>query len=180
MSQPPFSRNIYLQSLGIPKDTRAATFNDGSFLSGIEASVGSALSIDVGMKTGDSQIVFSGFQVATTSGELLVEIFGESTFTGGTPLAVYNTNKNSTKQASINSLVGAPTVSVLGDLQAPPITIYGDNASRQSLDLLVDIPLILKPNTEYIFRATHNGAQTRDVSMLFSAFDNIISEATFP
>lgn len=180
MSQPPFTRNQYLQAIGIPMDSRGATFNSGSFLAGFSASLATTTSLDIGLETGDSQLVLSGFKLETNSGDLTTSIYGGSTFTGGVASVAYNTNKNSVKNPSISQLVDSPTVSVLGDLQIPPLSITGDNSARNSDDLLVGIPLILKPNEFYIFRITHNDAQTREVSILFSAFDNVITEPTFP
>lgn len=175
----PRSKNGFLATVPMPQNSRAATFNEGAFFSGVDESLNTLTSFDIGMTTGSNQVVFSGFKVTTDSGDLTIDIFGESTFTAGSDITVYNTNKNSAKIPSIDALVLNPTVSVIGDLQAPPLNIFGDNNARSITDTLVDLPLILKPNTSYIFRITHNDTGTKNVSLLLSAFDNIIENSTF-
>ena len=179
MTNPKYTRNKYLQAIGIPTDNRGATFNDGAFVIGFTDSLDTTTSVDIGLAIGNNQVVFSGFQIQTDSGDLTISIFGESTFTGGTPLVPFNTNKNSTKTPSVSAISQAPTVSVLGDIQFPPFTIRGDNNQNQSESLLFSTPIILKPNTEYIFKLTHNDTGTRNVSGLLTAFDNIIDGPTF-
>jgi hypothetical protein len=179
MANPKYTRNKYLQATSIPTDNIGATFNDGAFVVGFTATLATITSTDIGLTTADSQVVFSGFQISTDSGDLTIDIYGESTFTSGTALTPFNTNKNSLKVPSVDAIVQDPTVSVLGDVQFPPFTIKGDNNQNVTESLLFTTPIILAPSTSYIFRLTHNETGTRDVSGLLTAFDNIIDEATF-
>lgn len=173
-------RHGFRGTMSFPDTNRGATFNDGAFVVGATATLATTTGTDIGLTTGASQVVFSGFQVNTDSGELLIEMFGDDTaFTGGTPLVAFNTNKNSEKVASITALVQDPTVSNDGTLQTPPFTILGDNNQNESTSLLSANPLILKPETSYLFRLTHNETGTREVAVLLTAFDNIIDDATF-
>lgn len=173
------SKNGFTATIPMPQDNRAATFNQGIFVIGFAATLATTTSTDITLTTGDAQVVFSGFQLTTDSGDLSIDIFGESTFTGGTPLVAFNTNKNSTKPVSVTAISQDPTVSVLGVLQFPPFSVKGDNNQNTDNSLLSASPLILKPNTSYIFRLTHNETGTRDVSGLLTAFDNLIQNPTF-
>jgi hypothetical protein len=179
MTNPVLTRNKYLQAMAIPTDNRGATFNDGTFVAAFAATLATLTFVDIGLTTGLNQVVFSGFSIKTGSGNLTIEIYGDSTFTTGTPLTIYNTNDNSTKAPSIEEVVQAPTVSVIGVLKVPPFTIEGDNNQNVSDSLLSDRPIIFKPETSYVLRLTHNDSGTRDVSGLLTAFDNIIDGPTF-
>ena len=174
------SNNGFIGVISMPQDNTGATFNDGAFAVGATASLGTGTFTDIAATTGTGPICVSGFQVQTDSGDLSIEIYGDTlAFTGGTALPAFNTNKTSSKLPNLTALVQDPTVSVLGDLQMPPFAIMGNNTNNTINSILNTTPIIFKPLTNYMFRLTHNDAQTRTVSILLTAFENIIDQPTF-
>ena len=63
-------KNGFLPTVPMPQDTRAASFNKGSFLAGVDVDLLTTTSFAIGMTTGAAQLVFSGFKVTTDSGDL--------------------------------------------------------------------------------------------------------------
>jgi hypothetical protein len=177
------TRNEYLAVLANPKDTRNATFNQGAFLAGVDYTITSGSSDYVVLTTGNAEIVFSGFDVLTSSGNATIQLFEGPTFTGGQTLEIYNTNLNSNKIPAITEALfnGTPALSVTSDgiLKAPPFAIAGDNAARRQLQVFQDIPFILEPNTTYALKITHLDSGARQFSILFSAYENIVPNTTF-
>ena len=82
-----------------------------------------------------------------------VEVYEDSSVTGGTPQTPINSNRNSSKQASL-SVVLNPTVNSLGSLidsnkfgSSSKPSVFGGDVARED-------EIVLKQNTTYIYKFT--------------------------
>lgn len=99
-------------------------------------------------------------------------IFEAPSYTGGTPLALYNATSIN-PIASLSSVLEGATVTVNGT-QAFASTHSIGNTSNQgqgSTGSVLGSEKILKPNTDYLFRLTSLDTQPEDISSFVSWYE---------
>jgi hypothetical protein len=163
-------RNELLLKGGAVSGGVGATYTGGTFLAGVNVSLGTGLSIDLALTTGVNEIVLDSPIVNSNSGDLSFDMFEDSVFTGGNPITAYINDRNSTLIPDINTLVLDPTVTDDGVQIIPTVQSVGDNTSGRARTFLLGYPFIFKPMTNYVLRITHNDGQTRQVNMYIAAF----------
>ncbi len=164
------TRNDLLTKGGAASGGMGATYTGGVFIIGVNESLTTGSSFDLAITTGVNQLVLDSPIVNSNSGDLSFVIYEGSVFTGGTPVAAYNHDRNSEIVADVTELVLNPTVSDDGVQSTPFIQTVGDNATGRARTFLLGYPFIMKPATSYILRVTHNDGQTRDVNLYAAAF----------
>ena len=168
------SRNDYLYDLVAPKTIHGSMFHQGLFTTAVTDVVAAGATIDIGLTTGSEQIVLSGFFVSTTSGEIDATIYGGSVFTGGSATNMFSMNDNMTFDASLATIVSAPTVTDLGSQKTVNYVIRGEGGNNLTTDFY-QIPYIFAPNTSYLFRVTNNDSSSDTIDLVVFGFKNIIT-----
>jgi len=91
--------------------------------------------------------------------ETLFQVYEAATFTGGTPVTCQNNNRNSLTVSGL-TVVTTPTITVAGNL-IEAVLLGADTASPSKADFVGtasrESELILKQNTQYVFKFTSNG-----------------------
>lgn len=102
-----------------------------------------------------------------TTGQTLFQIYEAATYTGGTPVTQFNNNRNSLT-ASTLSIVTAPSISVAGTIiSAALVGIASTNQKALGGTASRDDEIILKQNTQYVFKFTSN---SNDNNITYRAF----------
>lgn len=153
------------------RGARQATFDGECIIGSVGFSLGTGTSEDIYLETGGVKVVVSGFTLDSSSGDFTLELYEGSEATGGTAIQLMNTNRNSSFIPTIVALSTGPTISELGTLIFSE-QFAGDNSQNRLTSFYLDIPVILKPNTGYIYRITHQDGQTRFFTARFAAFDS--------
>lgn len=125
-------------------------------------SIGAASSYYYGITTGGYWVQIDDRNFATEGNDSTFSLYRDTSFTGGTDLTIYNMNDNYqsdtakkpftvvkygvTATPNAANLVTSPlTLNTSGNLEM----VFGDESSNN---------IFLKPNTNYVFAITNNGA----------------------
>lgn len=147
-----------------------ASFTGGVFIMGANVSLATGQHFDVCMTTLSEQIVLDSPIINTNSGDITMEAFEDSVFTGGTPINAYLNDRNAMATPAVSELVLDATVTNDGTQISPTVQTVGDNNAGSARSFLLGYPLILKPFTSHILRVTHNDGQTRQVNFYAVAY----------
>lgn len=163
-------RNELLIKGGAASGGIGATYTGGTFIVGVNKTLGSGSSFDLIISTLDDQIVMDSPVVNSNSGDLTFILYEDTVFTGGTPVIAYNNDRNSTFTAVVDAIVVDAAISDIGTQILPTVNTVGDNASGQARTFTLGYPTIFKPNTNYTLHVEHNDGQMRQVNLYVSAF----------
>jgi hypothetical protein len=125
---------------------------DNYFISGFQV-VDDTDDITFGVTTPDTDVTAHVTTLINATSQIEIYIYEAATFSGGTPVAPFNSNRNSAK-TSVMLLSLAPTVTDDGDLLSSQSSgKAGVNLSKAEGGLNSrEFKLLLKRNTKYIFR----------------------------
>ena len=129
----------------------------------IETTVTSSNSVYFAFQVGSNAVLANFVSIAMGDGLLEIECFEEADISDGTPVSLYNMNRESSNVCDV-TILNTPTVNVEGtkiDKMAIG-SIAGTNGSTTSI-LNAQLPWRLKPNTTYLVKFTNNDSSDIDI-----------------
>ena len=126
-------------------------------------SIASGGTFAVGVLTGTRQATYIPATISTSADSVTVELFEGAVVTGGTTLTAWNHNRN-LSTVPTSTVKTAPTITTIGTLIAKSYIggVSGNPQSRQGDMDSGGYKIMLKPNTQYVFRFT-NGSTAANV-----------------
>ena len=129
----------------------------------VETTVTSGSSVYFAFQIGSNAVLANFVSIALGDGLLTIECFEEADVSGGTPVSLYNMNRESSNTCDV-TILNAPTVNTEGTkIDKIAIgSIAGTNGSTTSI-LNAQLPWRLKPNTTYLVKFTNNDSSDIDI-----------------
>lgn len=132
---------------------------------------------DAVMQTGNQYVLVKNRQVSFTGSEIEISVYKNPTYTGGTPLPVYNLN-TSFATAPLATLYAGVSVTSVGTEIAAKTHAYGsDTNANQTVGSynVIGIERVLQPNTAYLLRIQNQSAITAKVAGYITFYEGEIS-----
>lgn len=117
--------------------------------------------LDIILKTGALEVHAGG--VVNSGGDAIVSIQEGVSYTGGTPLVIFNKNRNSTN-TPVTTAFHTPTVTASGVTIFEEYTIGGTYNQSTGANTRNNSEWELKPNTNYLFRTTNKAGLAKIIS----------------
>ena len=129
----------------------------------IETTVTSSNSVYFAFQVGSNAVLANFVSIALGDGLLEIECFEEADISDGTPVRLYNMNRESSNTCEV-TILNTPTVNTEGTkIDKIAIgSIAGANGSTTSI-LNTQLPWRLKPNTTYLVKFTNNDNSDIDI-----------------
>jgi hypothetical protein len=163
-------RNDILKNIVNSSGGFAATFKGFAFQVGVNQSLATTVSTYLLIETGPLEIVLDPLNIITDSGNISFAIFEDVIATGGSALEIFNMDRNSDITPSAVRVELYSVVTDEGTRVTPIYNVIDDNNRSKAGQIFTNTPFILKPNTVYALKITHNDASTRVVNTYITAY----------
>lgn len=124
--------------------------------------------LNIQILTGDKEAHAS--YIITAGGDAIVEMRESIESTGGTPISIYNKNRNSLN-TPLSTVMYNPTVTSSGTLLFKEFTIGGTYNQAIGGGTRTDTEWELLPNTKYLFKTTNKAGLAKVISVSLEFYE---------